>query len=97
MYIENSTAYNKYVTTLKHRNNVRLNDGEIIKNGDRFECITCKTSLSQYSVEQLFKTKMHLDNCEGITKKITKDSSGYSDICNTRYNNKNEHIESDEH
>ena len=97
MYLENSTAYNKHVTTLKHKNNLRLNDGEIIKNEDRFECITCNTSLSQYSVEQHFKSKMHLDNVEGITKKITKESSGYCDICNTRYNNKNEHIESVEH
>ena len=32
MYLDNNTAYNKHVTTLKHKNNVRLNDGEIIKN-----------------------------------------------------------------
>ena len=28
---------------------------------------------------------------------ICKDISGYCNICNTRYNNKNEHNESDEH
>ena len=28
---------------------------------------------------------------------ITKDNSGYCNIYNTRYNNKNEHNESDEH
>ena len=99
MYLDNNTAYNKHVTTLKHKNNVRLNDGEIIKNGDKFDCITCKTSLSQYSVEQHFKTKMHLDNVVGITKDNDndRDSSGYCGICNTRYGNKNEHNESDHH
>ena len=113
MYLDNNTAYNKHVTTLKHRNNVRLVNGEIIKNGSKFDCLTCKTTLSQYSVDQHLKTKMHLDNVGGITKdlrtysvrgmpsifidKITKDSSGYCDICNTRYVNKNEHNESGEH
>ena len=99
MYLDNNTAYNKHVATLKHKNNVRLNDGEIIKNGDKFDCITCKTSLSQYSVEQHFKTKMHLDNVVGITKDNDndRDSSSYCDICNTRYGNKNEHNESDHH
>ena len=99
MYLDNNTAYNKHVTTLRHKNNVRLNDGEIIKNGDKFDCITCKTSLSQYSVEQHFKTKMHLDNVVGITKDNDndRDSSGYCGICNTRYGNKNEHNESDHH
>ena len=99
MYLDNNTAYNKHVTTLIHKNNVRLNDGEIIKNGDKFDCITCKTSLSQYSVEQHFKTKMHLDNVVGITKDNDndRDSSGYCGICNTRYGNKNEHNESDHH
>ena len=28
MYLDNNTAYNKHVTTLKHRNNVRLVTGE---------------------------------------------------------------------
>ena len=106
MYLDNNTAYNNHVTTLKHKNNVRLNDGEIIKNGDKFDCITCKTSLSQYSVEQHFKTKMHLNNVAGITKdndlrssfaNNDRDSSGYCGICNTRYGNKNEHNESDHH
>ena len=99
MYLDNNTTYNKHVTTLKHKNNVRLNDGEIIKNGDKFDCITCKTSLSQYSAEQHFKTKMHLDNVVGITKDNDndRDSSGYCGICNTRYGNKNEHNESDHH
>ena len=27
MYLDNNTAYNKHVTTLKHRNNVRLVNG----------------------------------------------------------------------
>ena len=98
MYLDNNTAYNEHVTTVKHKNNAKLSDGEIIKNGDRFDCVTCKTTLSQYSVEQHFKTKTHLDNVEGLTKdlrssftdKITKDSSGYCDICNTRYDQKKE-------
>ena len=77
MCLENNTAYNKHVTTLKHKNNVKLNKGEVIKIGDRFECVTCRSTLSQYSVEQHFRTKMHLDNVAGITKVEIKDSSGY--------------------
>ena len=62
MYLDNNTTYNKHVTTLKHRNNVRLVNGEITKNGSRFDCVICKSTLSQYSVDQHLKTKMHLDN-----------------------------------
>ena len=50
------------MTTLKHRNNVRLVNGEIIKSGSMFECVICKTSRSQYSVNQHLKTKMLQDN-----------------------------------
>ena len=98
MYLDDITAYNKLIKTLKQRNNKRLLNGETIKNGVKFDFVTCKTSLSQYSVDKHLKTKMHLDNVNGITKdKITKDSAGYCDICNTSYNNKNKHNESDEH
>ena len=48
MYLDNNTAYYKHVTTLKHRNNVRLVNGEIIK-GSKFDCVICKTTVSQYS------------------------------------------------
>ena len=61
-------------------------------------------------MDQPLKTKMHLDNVNGKDKDITKDlqssftdstiskdNSGFCNICNTRYNNKNEHNESDEH
>ena len=65
MYLDNNTAYKKHVTTLKHRNNVRLVNAEIIKNGSKFECVTCTTTLSQYSVDQHLKTKMHLDKVGG--------------------------------
>ena len=103
------------MTTLKHRNNVRLVNGEIIKNGSKFDCVICKTSLSKYSVDQLLKTKMHLDKFGGkdlrsslTDKDITADDNnnragednnitgGYCNICNTRYNNKNEHNETEE-
>ena len=97
----------KHVTTLKHRNNVRLINGEKIKNGDKFDCVSCKTSLSQYSVEQHFKTKMHLDKVGVMTKDPRSgytnlrssftDTSGYCDICNTRYDNKKKHIESEQY
>ena len=63
-------------------------------NGVKFDFVTCKNSLSQYSVDQHSKTKMHLDNVNGITKdKITKDTSDFGDICNTRYYNKNNYKE----
>ena len=61
-------------------------------------------------MDQHLKTKMHLDNVnprsgfnDGTDKDITedstlsKDNSGYCNICDTRYNNKNELKESDEH
>ena len=73
MYLDNNTAYNKHVTTLKHRNNVRLVTGEKVRNGNKFDCVICKTSLSQYSVDQHLKTKMHLDNVEGKDKDKDKD------------------------
>ena len=106
MYLDNNSAYNKHVTTLKHRNNVRLVTGELVKNGSKFDFVICKTSLSQYSVDQHLKTKMHLDNITGKSKdNISKDqpssftdiTEGYCNICNTRYNDKNEHNESEEH
>ena len=31
MYLDKNTAYNKHVETLKHKNNLKLNNGEIIK------------------------------------------------------------------
>ena len=106
MYLDNNFACKKHVTTLKHKNNVRLNKGEVIKNGDKFDCVTCKTSLTQYSVEKHFKTKTHLDNVVGKDKdlqssftgnNITKDRTSFSDICKTRYDNKKKHIESEQH
>ena len=108
MYLDNNTEHVKHMDTLKHRNNVRLVNGKIIQNGSKFECVICKTTLSQYSVDQNLKTKMHLDNVNGKDKDITedlqssftdstisKDNSRYCNICNTRYSNKNEHNESD--
>ena len=66
MYLDNNTEHTKHMDTLKHRKNVILVNGEIIKNGSKFECVICKITLSQYSVDQHLKTKMHLDNVNGI-------------------------------
>ena len=85
MHLDNNTAYDSHVTTLKYRNNVRLVNGEVIKKGSKFDCVICKTILSQYSVDQHLKTRMHLDNVNlrsGFTdgkdkdmdKDITKDN-----------------------
>ena len=65
MYLGNNTAQDNHVKTLKHRNNLRLVNGEIVEKGSKFDCVTCNTTLSQYSVDQHLKTKMHLDNVEG--------------------------------
>ena len=46
MYLGNNNTYSKLVETLKHRNSVKLINAEIIKNGVRFDFVTCKTSLS---------------------------------------------------
>ena len=110
IYLDNNTEHAIHMDTLKVRNKVRLVNGEIIKNGSRFECVICKTTLSQFSADQHLETKMHLDNVNGKDKDITedlqssftdstisKDNSGYCNMCNTRYNNKNEHNDSDEH
>ena len=48
MYLDHNTAYNKHVETSKPKNNVRLNNGEIIKQNEvKFDCVTCKISLNQ--------------------------------------------------
>ena len=47
MYLDNNTEHAKHMDTLKHRNKVRLVNGEIVKNGSKFECVKCKTTLSQ--------------------------------------------------
>ena len=49
-YLDNDIDYNRHVETLKHKTNVKMIDGEIIKNCDRYECITCKTSINQISI-----------------------------------------------
>ena len=87
MYLDNDTEHAKHIETLKHRNNVRLVNGEIMKNGSKFEWVTCKSTLSQYSVDQHLKTKMHLDNVnprssfnDGKDKDITEDlQSSFTD------------------
>ena len=53
-------------------------------------------------MDQHLKTKIHLDNVKGKDKDIAREqthnkSEGYCKICNTRYDNKNELNESDEH
>ena len=75
MYLDNNTEHAKHMDTLKHRNKVRLVNGEIIKNGSKFGCVTCKSTLSQYSVDQHLKTKMHLHNDNCKDKDITEDST----------------------
>ena len=39
MYLDKNTAYNKLVEKLKHRNIVRLNNGEKMKNGVKIDCV----------------------------------------------------------
>ena len=76
MYLDNNTEHAKHMDTLKHRNNVRLVNGEITKYGSKLECVICKTTLSQYSLDQHLKTKMHLDNVNprsGFTDDKDKD------------------------
>ena len=50
--------YNRHIQSLKQG----LVNGELIKNGSKFDCVICESTLSQYSVDQHLKTKMHLDN-----------------------------------
>ena len=46
LYLKNYIDYNRHVETLNPKNNVRMIDGEIIKSGDRYDCITCKITKS---------------------------------------------------
>ena len=39
MYPDNNAEHAKHMDTLKYRNNVRLVNGEIIKNGIKLECV----------------------------------------------------------
>ena len=50
-------------------------NGEIKKNGSKFECVTCESTLSQYSVDQLLNTKVHLNNVKGkdMNDNVTED------------------------
>ena len=75
MYLDNNTEYNKHIETLKHKNNVRLFNGEIIKNGSKSECVAFKSTLSQNSVDSHLKTKLPLDNVKGKDKDITGDDN----------------------
>ena len=49
---------------------MRLIIGEMKKNEAKFDCVTCKTTLSEYNLVQHLKTKMYLDNVNDITNKI---------------------------
>ena len=40
MYLDNNTAYIEHVKKLKHRNDVRLINGNIKKSGVKFDCVT---------------------------------------------------------
>ena len=77
MYLDNYTEHAKHMDTLKHTNNVRLVNGETINNASKFECVICKTSLSQYTVDQHLKAKMHLDHVNGKDKDIVKDNTRF--------------------
>ena len=58
---------------MKHKNNVSVIIGEVIKRGDRYHFITFRFTLSQYRVETHFEAKIHLDKVNGITEDITED------------------------
>ena len=71
----------EHLNTLQLKTNARILNGELVKDGDRYECVVCKSSLGKFSVEKQFTTKNHLDNVnnigkdEYITTNITKDIS----------------------
>ena len=67
-YLNGDNDYNRHVETLKQKNNVSVINGEVTKIGYRYECILSNVNLSQYSVENHFKTKIHLCKVNGITK-----------------------------
>ena len=68
MYLDNYTEYNKHNETIKPGNNLSLNNGEIIMNESKFQCVTCNSALSQYSVDEYLKTQMHLNSFKGKDK-----------------------------
>ena len=60
IYLDDESDYYGHIESLKQKINIRLIDGEITENENCYECINCKSSLSQYSVETHFKEKEHI-------------------------------------
>ena len=74
IHLDGDTGYKRHVETLKHKNCTSVISGEVLKSCYRYESITCKATLSQYSVETHFKAKFHLDKVNYITEDITDDN-----------------------
>ena len=75
IYLNDKGEMSKNLGALKQKINTRLVNGEIVKanDRDRLECLTSKSSLSSYSVEDHFKTKKHLDNVDKLSSTFDKD------------------------
>ena len=49
---------------------MRLLNGELVKDEDRYKCKAVKSNLSKFIVETHFTTKKHLDNVYGINEDL---------------------------
>ena len=79
---------------------VESNEGMSVKPKERNGCVVCKSIMNPFIVGGHFKTKKDLNNVAGVSTKSTTVTTSetttetinkYCKICNTRYQNKDEH------
>ena len=103
---------NEHLSTLNYNTKTRMFNGELteatvesnegigVKRKEICDYVVCKSIMSTFSVEDHFKTKKDLNNVAGVKTKsttVTTTINKYCKICNTRYQNKDEHFKSDLH
>ena len=75
IYINGKGEMSEKLGALNQEKNIRKANGELVKANDRktYECLTSKSSLSSYCVEDHFKTKKHLDNVDKLSSTLDND------------------------
>ena len=75
IYLNGKREMIEKLGALSQEKNTRKAIGELVKANDRvsYECLTSKSSLSSYTVEDHFKTNKHLDNVGKLSSIFDKD------------------------
>ena len=78
---------------------MRVLIGELVKDGDRYKYVACKSSPNKFSGGSHSTAKKTLNNVNGISEDVRNNNTttGYFMICSTRDSNKNKHNESVDH